>query len=324
MEGVALRGKNFISDKLGVRSEFRNRDLIKPVLTIGVCVRNCESTIDETIESIIKQDLKHELMELIFVEDGSQDNTLSVIQEYVSKIDIPARVFHISWQGLGYARQMVVDNARGEYIVWVDGDMLICRDFVEKQVKFMKQHPTVGIAKAKYIVGNTDGNKNMVSILENVEFLLNTISEGETSLKSLGASGCIYRVEAIRQVGGFDSSIDGAGEDTDAENRIREAGWLLQITSASFYEIRRQNWKSLWEEYFWHGKGGYQVFRKNWRTIELCKMMPPVALAAEFLRIPKAYRIIRRKAVLLLPFHYMFKRVAWFLGFIQKGLEKER
>jgi hypothetical protein len=44
-------------------------------------------------------------------------------------------------------------------------------------------------------------------------------------------------------------------------------------------------------------------------------MIPIVALAAEALRVPSAYRLTKRKIVLLLPLHYVFKRVAWFVGF---------
>jgi len=122
---------------------------VKTVVTIGVCVRNSASTIREAIESIISQDFPHELIEIIFVDDESEDNTLSVIQEYVSRINILAKVFKSSWKGLGHARQIVVGNAEGEYIVWVDGDIVLSKDFIRKQVEFMEQYPKVGIAKGK-------------------------------------------------------------------------------------------------------------------------------------------------------------------------------
>jgi len=48
---------------------------MKPIATIGVCVRNCEATIKEVINSIINQDFPHELMEVIIVDDGSEDRT---------------------------------------------------------------------------------------------------------------------------------------------------------------------------------------------------------------------------------------------------------
>ena len=290
-------------------------------VTVGMCVKNSETTIKEAVESVLDQDFPYESMELVVVDGYSEDKTLSVLRESLKETDITTKIFYEK-EGLGRARQIVVDNACGEYIVWVDGDMVLPRDFVRKQVEFMDHNPDVGIAKGKYGTRTNAMHENLVATLENVEFILSTMFEGETSSKSLGTSGCIYRVKAIRQVGGFDPYIKGVGEDMDAENRIREAGWLLHVTSALFYETRRQTWKSLWDEYFWHGRGRRHILEKNRRIVNLYKMLPPVALAAELFRVPVAYRLTRRKAVLFLPFHYAFKRVAWFLGFVKSWLEK--
>ena len=285
----------------------------KPKATIGLCVRNAERTVREAINSIINQGFPRELMELIVVDGCSRDKTLAIIERCLSKEDIKYKVFCEN-EGLGLARQIVVDNAGGDYIVWVDGDMVLSRDFVRKQVEFMERNPAVGIGKGKYGMHN---GENLVDILENLEFALNFRSEGKTTLKTLGTSGCIYRIKAIRQVGGFDKNIKGVGEDMDAEHRIKAAGWLLYITSAIFYEKRRASWKSLWREYSWHGYGGHYLFSKNRRTINFYKMLPPIAIAVEVSRLPVAYRLTHRKVVFLLPFHYVFKRVAWFFGFVR-------
>lgn len=290
-------------------------------VTVGICVKNSELTISEAMQSVINQDFPHESMELIVVDGCSQDNTLRIIRECLKKTDMRTKIFHEN-EGLAHARQIVVNNANGEYIVWVDGDMILTKDFIGKQVEFMEQNPNVGIAKGKYASIKEGSRENVVATLENVEFLLNTMFEGETNSKVLGTSGCIYRISAIREIGGFDSCIKGVGEDMDAENRIREAGWSLHVAHAIFYEMRRQSWKSLWNEYFWHGSGGRQLFKKNWQVFELYKMLPPIAIMAEFLRIPSAYRLTRRKVVLLLPFHYAFKRIAWFFGFVRGASEK--
>ncbi|MEM5867131.1 MAG: glycosyltransferase [Candidatus Aenigmatarchaeota archaeon] len=41
---------------------------------------------------------------------------------------------------------VVVKNASGKYIIWVDCDMILPKDHVQKQVEFMEQNPKVGIA----------------------------------------------------------------------------------------------------------------------------------------------------------------------------------
>jgi glycosyltransferase involved in cell wall biosynthesis len=290
-------------------------------VTIGVCVRNCEDYVKKALDSISGQDFPHELMELIFVDDGSEDNTLSIIREYVSKIDIAAKVFHTSWKGLGLARNLVVDNASGEYIVWVDGDIILPADHVRKQVEFMEQNRRVGIAKARYGILN---GENIVGFLDNIGYVaVDCMFGGKMTSRCVGTGGSIYRVEAIRQVKGFDASIKGAGEDMDAECRIRQSGWLLFLGSpAVFYERRRKSLKSLWNENFWHGYGRDFTFRKNRKVFALLEMTPMAGLVAGAWYSTNAYKLVHRKIVFLLPLQYSFKRIAWCFGFIKGQIDR--
>jgi len=290
-----------------------------PKVTLGVCVRNCEDLIRAAIDSIINQDYPHEFMEVIFVDDGSEDKTLSILKSYVPEMKMSTEIFHQEWKGLGPARNVVLNKTNGKYILWVDGDMVLSKDFVRKQVMFMEKNPSVGIGKGRY---GMYIQANLLETLENMEFVAtNFRRRGKTDSTPLGTGGSIYRVEAIRQVGGFDQIITGSGEDHDAEYRVRAAGWLLDITSAVFYERRRKTWKSLWNEYFWHGRSGPYLLGKNKRILNLYKFWPPVAFTIEFSRIARAYKLTRRKTALLLPLHYAFKRTAWLLGFLKSLLK---
>lgn len=294
---------------------------MKPRVTIGVCVRNSVSTICEAIESIIDQDYPHELMEVIFVDDGSEDNTLSIVNSYAPKMDMQMKVFHHEWKGLGPSRNVVVENARGDYIIWVDGDMILPRDHVRKQVEFMEQNSTVGVAKARYGI---NPQNNLVGVLEDIGYLAVDFKYGGKVIgsRALGTGGSIYRVKAVRQVGGFDDYITGAGEDLDAEYRIRTAGWLLyRATSALFYERRRKTWKDLWKEGFWHGYGGHYALRKDKGIFALCKMNPLAGFLAGAWYANIAYKVTHRKIVFLLPLQYAFKRIAWCFGFVKGQIE---
>ena len=282
-------------------------------VTVGICVRNSEATIKQAIDSVIRQDFPHQDMRLIIVDGCSQDGTLQIIKNELSKTNLQYKILQENI-GLGHARQMVADNASGDYIVWVDGDMILSANFVSKQIEFMDKNPRAGISKGKYDM-REEGS--VVADLENIEFMLNFKHEGMTNSKALATSGCVYRTEALRQVGGFDKNIKGVGEDMDIEYRIRGSGWQLFVTPATFYEIRRKTWKSLWKEYFWHGHGGYYLFKKNKNLIDYYKMFPPIAIAIELSKVSVAYKLMNRKIVFLLPLHYVFKRVAWFLGFVK-------
>jgi len=293
--------------------------MVRLFVTIGVCVRNAEATIKNAIKSILHQDFPHELMEVIFIDDDSEDKTLQIIQNYVSNIDISTKVIHTSWRGLGAARNLVVQNAAGKYIIWVDGDMLLPRDHVRKQVEFMQKNPKIGIAKARYGILPNDC---LVGFLENIAFVaVDIMYGGKVTSRGLGTGGSIYLVEAIRKAGGFDNNLKGVGEDLDAESRVRNAGWLICLGSpATFYERRRQSWSSLWQEAVWHGNGGYHVFCKNREIFALYKMTPLAGFIAGVWYSNIAYKVTRRKVVFLLPVQYTVKRIGWLFGFIKAQL----
>jgi len=281
-------------------------------VTIGLCVKNAESTIREALHSIFEQDFPHDFIELIIVDGYSKDKTLPIIQEELTQTSIKFKIFQEN-KGIGYARQLVVNNATGDYIIWVDGDMVLPKNFVRTQVEFMEQNPNVGIGKARY---GLHSESSLPAILEDVEFVVSFMNPGRVSSKTLGTSGCIYRTKALKQAGGFDENIKKAGEDMDAEYKIQANGWELYVTPAIFYERRRKTWRSLWDEYFWLGYGAYHIFRKQKKLAEHYKMFLPIMLITMLLRSCFAYKLLHRKSVFLLPLHNIFKRTAWIIGFL--------
>ena len=284
-------------------------------VTIGFCVKNCEATIKEAIDSVVGQDFPLELMEIIVVDGYSTDRTLQIIKDVFLNSGVRVRFF-LENKGLGIARQIVVDNADGDYILWVDGDMVLARDHVSKQVEFMESHPRVGIAGGRFTMYP---GESLIATLESIEWIVADYIHGrKASLKPVlhRAGGCIYRVKAIRQAGGFDCNINGALEDLDAEYRIGELGWYTYfITDAVFNDRRKETLKGIWRENFWYGYGGHYFLHKHRRRISASAFL--AGLQHSFV----AYKLTRRKTMFLLPLQHIFKKVAWYFGFMRAHLD---
>lgn len=297
---------------------------MKPIVSVGMCLRNCENTLRGAIDSVIKQDFPHELMEIIFVDDGSEDGTTQLISNYVSRMDINAKIFRTNWKGLGPARNVVVNNADGDYIIWVDGDEILPEHYVRKQVEFMEQNPSVGITAG--IFGMLPGN--IVLNLELIPAIIDHIRYDKPNTfiwkteKLPGTGGATFRVKALRQVNGFDDQLKGVGEDQDVARRIKYAGWSIRLNDAVFYERHggMSALKDLWNKYFWYGYGNQNLYRKNRKLFSLPRMSPPAGFMAGFFYSLIAYKLVHRKMVFLLPFHFALKMTAWSLGFIKSQI----
>jgi glycosyltransferase involved in cell wall biosynthesis len=286
---------------------------MKTIVTIGLCVKNNEDTIKEVVNSIVNQDFPHELMEVIVVDGSSQDQTLSIIREAFSKADLKVRVFSEN-KGLGFARQIVVDKAVGKYIVWVDGDIILSKNYVKEQVDFMEHNPCVAVAAGSFGLLTDD---NLVAFLENIGYVIDSLRhQGKPTSKLLGTEGSILRVKAARMVGGFDPQIKGAQEDTDLAFRMYLAGWKFHNTKSIFYERQRNTWSALWKQHFWYGYGLHFAQHKNkGRNIFINKPHDRIILSFE------AYKLTRRKVVFLLPLNFIFKKTALLFGFLKAHMD---
>ncbi|MGB9914287.1 MAG: glycosyltransferase [Candidatus Bathyarchaeales archaeon] len=292
----------------------------KPKVTIGVCVKDNASTIREAIESILEQDFLNGLMEIIVVDGYSRDGTLSIIKSCLKNCEMLAKIFCAN--GLGKARQIVVDNAKGEYIVWVDGDMVLPRKYVKNLVQYMDEHSDVGAAKG---IPSLNFTSNLLGTLEAYSRAIGKIlhfgSRKAMSSGVLGTSGAIYRTSIIKKIGGFDKDINGYCEDWDVELKIKEAGFALRLVNLEYLDYERcgLTWKNLWSRYWRRGYDTHYFIhkRKNKRLIKHYKMFPPAAFLAGILHAHALFMLTRKRIVFLLPFQYLFKMTAWYFGYIK-------
>ncbi|MRT93456.1 glycosyltransferase [Ancylomarina sp. 16SWW S1-10-2] len=95
-------------------------------ISIVVPVYNAEKFVQTPLESLLgKQDIDSLEYEIVCVNDGSTDNSLSVLDSYKKRYE-NVRVVTQKNKGLGGARNTGIDNSKGKYILFVDADDYIC------------------------------------------------------------------------------------------------------------------------------------------------------------------------------------------------------
>ena len=100
-------------------------------VSVIVPVYNVEPYIRQCLDSIVHQTYPN--LEVLIVDDGSPDNCGAICDEYEREYDF-VKVFHKQNGGLSSARNMGLDNATGEWILFVDSDDWCELNYVEKMV----------------------------------------------------------------------------------------------------------------------------------------------------------------------------------------------
>lgn len=106
------------------------------MVSVLIPAYNAEKTIHRSLDSILAQTYCD--IEVIVVNDGSTDSTLAELQAYAKK-DERVKVIDQLNSGVAAARNTALDNASGEYILYVDADDWIEPDTVERLLNRMSE-----------------------------------------------------------------------------------------------------------------------------------------------------------------------------------------
>lgn len=121
------------------------------MISVIVPVYNTEKYLDRCIQSILSQTYSN--IEILLIDDGSTDSSGVICDRYAEQ-DSRVRVFHKENGGVSSARNMGLDNAKGEWITFVDSDDYINDNFLQVVIENVS-------SKIDLIVTNVIGQKEM-------------------------------------------------------------------------------------------------------------------------------------------------------------------
>lgn len=129
------------------RMDFNMEDKISVVVPIY----NVEKYLIKCIDSIINQTYKN--LEIILVDDGSPDSSGKIAEDFKIK-DSRIKVIHKENGGLSDARNVGIDNATGKYIVFIDSDDYVEKEFVEELYKALDENIKIAQCGIKKVNDN--------------------------------------------------------------------------------------------------------------------------------------------------------------------------
>ena len=190
---------------------------MKNKVSIIIPTYNGSETIQQTLESVLLQEYTN--YEIIVVDDGSTDNTVSLVETFIPS----ARIIEQHNQGTLAARQAGIDEAQGDLIALLDQDDLWFKNNLHSEVNVLQKRPEIGLVLA-----------NMQAVDEYGHLLgFNVVPESKCYTPSweellllhpIANSVALFRKQVVAEIGGLDRNFrfSGALGDSDTFVRMRE------------------------------------------------------------------------------------------------------
>jgi len=184
----------------------------KYFVSVVVAARNEEKNIGNILTDLVKQTYPVGKYEIIIVNDGSEDSTGKIIEDFAQKFP---NVNHVQSlpdiaNGLTAKKNALnqgIRKSKGELIVTTDADCRVKPTWIETMVSYFAED--VGMVVGFSQLGNREYNYSFFEKLQALDFLsLMAAAQGSLNLKwPLAASGqnLAYRKKAFEQVGGFEN-----------------------------------------------------------------------------------------------------------------------
>ena len=184
--------------------------MVKPLVSVILPTFNRAYCLAESIHSVLDQSFTD--FELIVVDDGSTDDTFALLQQFPAVQLIRLNENH----GVSYARNRGMEQAKGEWIAFLDSDDLWDKDKLVKQLNWLAH-------QADYHAIHTNEiwlrNGVRVNPMDKHRKYSGAIFRQCLPFCIVSPSSTILRAELLREVGGFDESMP-VCEDYDLWLRI--------------------------------------------------------------------------------------------------------
>ncbi|EMO6185137.1 TPA: glycosyltransferase [Proteus mirabilis] len=169
-----------------------------PKITVLMSVYNDEKYLQESIDSILNQTFKE--FEFLIINDGSTDNSLSILKENAKK-DLRIKLI-INEQNIGLIASLNkgLQLASCDLVARMDSDDIAVSTRLEAQYQFMLQHPEVSVCGGAFIYQEEPDRINTYPEMHS-EIVVSSLYDC-----SLAHPTIIYRKQDILSVGGYDKA----------------------------------------------------------------------------------------------------------------------
>ncbi len=230
----------------------------RPTVSVIIPVYNDPDGIKKTLDSLINQEYPNDEYEILVVDNGSTDETTTVIESFAEEHSLVVALSETEIQGSYAARNRGVEYATGNLLAFVDADMWVELDWIESIVRVTKQDDCDYFGCNVEIVP-----VNQSPTLAERYNMTTGFPVGEYIEESHFAPTCclVVRREVVEVVGSFDERLISGG-DKEFGKRVHRNGFSQGFVSdVTMYHPARCSFSALRKKAFRVGRGRAQLSR---------------------------------------------------------------
>lgn len=231
-----------------------------PFVSIVMPTYNRSAIVAETLDSILQLDYPFDRLEVLVIDDGSKDDTPTILSRFQSKAPFAFLFFRQQNRGPAAARNLGVNKARGEFIAFTDDDCTAHPQWLNELLKGFESEQVGAVGGAVH-----SRSRNIVArYQEHRQTFAANLSGAEVPPFVITGNSC-YRRDTFLSVGGFDEQIKHpGGEDPDLSWRVVASGWMLRYTpKAVVHHLHETSVRDFYRSYYYYGRGAHYVIQKH-------------------------------------------------------------
>jgi len=220
-------------------------------ISIIIPTYNSSKYIEKCLTAISDNNYPKEKFEIIVIDNGSTDETLSIVHKFTPNSFVYERV------NISALRNLGVSKAKGSLVAFIDSDCIISKDWIASAIKIADNNPN-NLGAAGYPYSLPDDPSWLERAWDT------TVHARRKEKNFLSAGNILMRRSTFIRLGGFDEKMV-TGEDYELCQRIRKAG-LTIIFSPHLRAVHLGNPKSVYQLFkkeLWYGKGMFGTLRNK-------------------------------------------------------------
>jgi cellulose synthase/poly-beta-1,6-N-acetylglucosamine synthase-like glycosyltransferase len=242
----------------------------RPFVSVLVPCRNEELVVEGTVTTLLALDYPHELIELIMIDDGSDDATGEILDRLCAEHPRLRCIHRAPDAGGGKsgALNTALEELRGEIVIVFDADHKCRFDVVKRLVRHFAD-PNVAAVQGRCIVRNSEESSlaKTIAIDYYCGYLVNEYGrQALYNLPAYGGANCAVRVSEVRALGGWNA--ESVTEDTDLTLRLVLSGKRVRYdVTAIDTEEGVHTFRRFWRQRYRWARGHQEAWRDYRRAV---------------------------------------------------------